>query len=59
MDDLRSRLLEAAVAEYGEISPTATRTSLKDCFTEEERKLIFWFNDPRGNTRALIRKIDR
>jgi len=59
MDDLRSRLLEAAVAEYGEISPTATRTSFKDCFTEEDRRLIFWFNDPRGNTRAIIRDKDR
>jgi hypothetical protein len=55
MDDLRSRLLEAAVTQYGPISPTSTRNSLLECFTEEDSRLLFWFNDRSGNTRVLIR----
>jgi hypothetical protein len=54
MDELRSRLLEAAVSKFGEISPTSTRSSLMECFTEEDSRVIFWFNDRRGNTRAIV-----
>jgi len=56
MDDLRSELLRAAQLEFGEICPPASRASLTDCFTEEDRRVIFWFNDRGGNTRALIRE---
>jgi len=55
VDDFHSGLLKAAVAQYGEISPTATRASFNECLTEEDRCLIFWFNDPKGNTRAIVR----
>jgi hypothetical protein len=56
MDELRSRLLEAAVSKFGEISPTSARSSLQECFTEEDSRVILWFNDRRGNTRAMIQK---
>jgi hypothetical protein len=56
MDKLQSELLEAAVSRYGEVLPTASRASLQDCFTEENSCVIFWFNDGRGNTRALVRR---
>jgi len=59
MDDLRSRLLEAAVTQFGQISPTSTRNSLLECFTEEGTRLLFWFNDRSGNTRVLIRDRER
>ena len=54
MDKLRSKLLEEAVTKFGEIAPTSTRSSLADCFTEEDSRVIFWFNDRKGNTRAMI-----
>ena len=56
MDDSREELLRKAVALHGRIQPTRTRKSLEECFTTEDSKLIFWFNDETGTTKVLIKE---
>ncbi len=54
MDNVREQLLARARAAFGDIGPTSSRTSLEDCFTVVGSKVILWFNDTKGNTRAIV-----
>ena len=56
MDNSGEELLRKAVALHGRILPTRTRKSLEECFTTEDSKLIFWFNDETGTTKVLIKE---
>jgi len=56
MDNNKEELLKKAMALHGKIEPTRTRRSLEECFTTEDSKLIFWFNDETGNTKVLVRE---
>jgi len=56
MDSSKEELLEKAVSLHGKIVPPGTRRSLEECFTTQESKLIFWFNDETGTTRVLIKE---
>jgi len=56
MDSSKEELLKKAVSLHGKIVPPQTRRSLEECFTTEESKLIFWFNDETGTTKVLIKE---
>jgi hypothetical protein len=56
MDSKKEELLKKALTMHGKIAPTRTRRSLEECFTTEDSKLIFWFNDETGNTKVLIKE---
>jgi hypothetical protein len=56
MDNSKEELLNKAVAIHGRIEPTCTRKTLEECFTTEDSKLIFWFNDETGTTKVLIQE---
>jgi hypothetical protein len=56
MDNSKEELLKQALAIHGRIKPTCTRRTLEECFTTEDSKLIFWFNDKTGTTKVLIQE---
>ena len=56
MDSSREELLKKALTLHGRIEPTRTRRTLEECFTTEDSKLIFWFNDETGTTKVLIKE---
>jgi hypothetical protein len=56
MDNSKEELLKKAQALHGRIEPTRTRKTLEECFTTEDSKLIFWFNDETGTTKVLVRE---
>jgi len=55
MDNSKAELLKKAVSIHGKIAPTRT-TSLEECFTTEDSKLILWFNDETGTTKGAVRE---
>jgi hypothetical protein len=56
MDNNKEELLKRALALHGRIKPTSTRKTLEECFTTEDSKLIFWFNDESGTTKVLVQE---
>jgi hypothetical protein len=56
MDTSKEELLRKAMALHGRIEPTRTRRSFEECFTTEDSKLIFWFNDETGTTKVLVKE---
>jgi hypothetical protein len=56
MDHNKEELLKRAQALHGRIKPTRTRRTLEECFTTEDSKLIFWFNDETGTTKVLVKE---
>jgi hypothetical protein len=54
MNNSKRELLKRALALHGRIQPTCTRRTLEECFTTEDSKLIFWFNDETGTTKVLM-----
>jgi hypothetical protein len=56
MDTNKEELLKKAMAIHGRIEPTRTRRTLEECFTTEDSKLIFWFNDETGTTKVLVQE---
>jgi hypothetical protein len=56
MDNIQEELLREAVQLHGRIEPTRTRRTFEECFTVEDSKIIFWFNDESGTTKVLVRE---
>jgi hypothetical protein len=56
MDSIKEQLLREAQSLHGRIAPTCSRDTLEECFTTENSKVIFWFNDAAGNTKVLVRE---
>ena len=50
------RLIKHAAEIYGDIKP-CTGTTFQDSFTSEDKQLLFWFNDGKGNTHTLAEPI--
>jgi hypothetical protein len=59
MDDIRRELLRNTLNEYGEIYPACGKRSLEECFTVEDSKILFWFNDSTGNTHVRITDLEQ
>jgi hypothetical protein len=56
MDHSKEELLRKAKALHGRIRPTCNRRTLEECFTTEDSRLIFWFNDETGTTKVLVKE---
>lgn len=51
--DKKLRLIKLATETYGNIEPVSTKSSLDECFTEEENTMFFWFDTPDKSTHLL------
>ncbi len=47
---LKRMMIDKAEHLYGEIYPCTGKTSLWDCFTVEDRKVVLWFNTSDNTT---------
>jgi len=57
---LMRSLIRQAVEKQGDgIMPTVHKKSFWDCFTIERGKLVFWYNDLSGNTKAVVAEVDQ
>jgi len=59
MDHIRKELLRETLDEYGEIYPACGRETLEECFTVEDSRVLFWFNDSTGSTRVRTTRLQR
>jgi predicted alpha/beta-hydrolase family hydrolase len=54
---LKHQLRLAAVRQYGDIRPVASRRTLDDCYNvvriRDRRELVFWFNAVGGSTHIV------
>ena len=50
-------MISKAVEQYTDIYPVITRKNLSDCFTTEDKILVFWFNTADESTHVLTTKI--
>jgi hypothetical protein len=50
---VKLKLIEKAISEHGKIYPCSSSVMLNDCFTEEDKKLLFWFNTEDNSTHLL------
>lgn len=53
MNNVKLKLIERAINEYGKIYPCNNNGMLNDCFTEEKEKVLFWFNTEDNSTHLL------
>lgn len=58
MGEIRERMIQRAMMQYGAICPLQDKASFSDCFTCENRTLIFWFNTEDQSTRLIAEKIE-
>ena len=54
MNHYKAHLIKAAVSKYETIAPCSDKTSLEECFTVDNDKLLFWFNTPDCSTHLLV-----
>ncbi len=52
-DQVKSKLIQNARNQYGEILYCGKATCWAECFTHEDDELAFWFNDTDGNTHVI------
>lgn len=52
-NQIKEFLINRAMEQYGEISFCGKAACWKDCFTEEDGELNFWFNDKYNNTHII------
>jgi hypothetical protein len=61
MERLKKELIEEAKKKHKDIAPVRHAKSLDECFTVEEKQLLFWFNPcPNGkheSTRVLTKAL--
>lgn len=53
MNERQKKLFEKAKKKHEVIEPCAGKT-FEQSFTTIEGKLTFWFNDKKGNTKAIM-----
>jgi hypothetical protein len=58
VDELTRYLMIAeARKKHGDgITPCTSKSSLHDCFTVENGRVIFWYNTPDGSTHTIIKR---
>lgn len=59
---IKAGLIAEARRDFGDITPCVNRDSLDECFTINNDRLVFWFNEPNHSTRvksqALIERVE-
>ncbi|NLG18618.1 MAG: hypothetical protein GX556_14900 [Fibrobacter sp.] len=53
MNELQRHMINRAVELYKEIYPCSIHSSLGDCFTTEDKMVMFWFNTSDDSTHVL------
>lgn len=55
--ELQLRMIDEAIAEYGEIFPCYNVKFLKDSFTMSDHNMYFWFNDKDNSTHVVKKSV--
>jgi hypothetical protein len=53
MNELKRKMINQARQQYQQIFPCAMHGTLDDCFTEEENRVLFWFNTEDRTTHII------
>jgi len=53
MNALKQNMIQRALERYKHIVPCTTLPSLEESFTEENGKLVFWFNTDDHSTHVV------
>jgi hypothetical protein len=56
MEDLavKQQLIDQAIKLHKKIFPAGRKTSLNECFTRHDNKLLLWFNKEDNSTKVLV-----
>lgn len=58
-DTIYKRLIAKARKKHGDrISPTAYKRSFRECFTENDGVMIFWYNTEDMSTHVVTERIE-
>lgn len=50
-------MIKEALTLYKEIHPPTVCSSIEECFTYEEGKILLWINDPDLSTKVIQREL--
>lgn len=53
-DELHRRIIRRAIRKYHRVFPCLGKTSLEECFTQQEGKVFFWFNTEDCDTHVIV-----
>jgi len=56
LEEIKQTLIDEAIKKHGNIF-SCDGMQFKNCFTEEEGALIFWYNDKSGSTRVITKNL--
>jgi len=54
MNEIEQTLINRAQKQFKQIYPCSTKNGLKECFTVEDNRLIFWFNTEDDSTHMIM-----
>jgi len=57
MREIKERMIQQALTQYGTICLLPHKASFSDCFTFENSMLIFWFNTEDQSTHFIAEKV--
>ncbi|MBN2038271.1 MAG: hypothetical protein JW768_16140 [Chitinispirillaceae bacterium] len=57
MNELKQKLILRAKKQYKQIYPCSSKKSIRDCFTVENDRMIFWFNTADETTHILMQEL--
>ncbi|MGM0461979.1 MAG: hypothetical protein ACQEQ4_06115 [Fibrobacterota bacterium] len=57
MDHLKETLIQKAENRFTHITPCSTKRDIRDCFSVEDNRLLFWFNTSDNSTHILTADI--
>ena len=57
MNEIKQILINRAKSKFKQIHPCSTKEKLRDCFTVEGDKMIFWFNTEDETTHILTQDL--
>lgn len=52
--ELKKQLIKQAKKRHSKIYPCGKMTSLRECFTELEDRMLFWYNTKDRNTHVVM-----
>jgi hypothetical protein len=57
MEEMKKRLINKATEKYKNIRPCADKSSLDECFTENNEYQYLWFNTEDNSTRVVSENV--
>jgi hypothetical protein len=58
MNEIRHSLIRKATRQYRKIRPCAHKAELNECFTVEDKQVLFWFNTEDESTHMIAAEMD-